>query len=369
MSKRRASKRRDPVVPSSRLPEPTAERGTRRRVVAFAALAIVCLAAGGAYLLYARDRSDSQEREAKKVTVAGRGALARFVAEPHMLFRSTAYGDTYGKVAVVPTDDPKGPRALTPLSCERVDMAGGRGLCLTADRGVVTTYGGSVFDRRFHVTHTFDLPGLPSRTRVAPDGSIAAMTVFVSGDSYAGSSFSTRTIFADLRTGELLGHLEEFTVTSESGAVIDAVDRNYWGVTFAPNSDTFYATLQTGGKIYLIKGKVSTRRAQVVDDGIECPSLSPDGTRIAYKKRIGSSLQVQWRLHVRDLATGNDVELAEHRNVDDQVEWYDDQHVLYGMPQSQSGTAETNTWVVPADGSGTARLLVPRAWSPSVQHG
>ncbi len=341
---------------------------TRNRIIGFATLAIVCLAVGAGYLLYARDRSNAEERNAKKVSVADRSELDAFVSEPNMLFRSTAYGDTYGKVSVVPIDAPDGPRAVTPLSCERVDMAGRRGICLTADRGVITTYGGLVFDEKFRMTHEFDLPGLPSRARVAPDGDLAAMTVFVSGDSYAGSSFSTRTIFVDLGSGELLGNLEDFEVTDD-GAVVDAVDRNYWGVTFAPDSDTFYATLQTNGQIYLIKGKVSERSAKVVDEGIECPSLSPDGTRIAYKKRIGDALSVEWRLHVRDLRTGEDVELSENRNVDDQVEWFDDENVLFGLPKSQSGTAETNTWTVPADGTGQPELLVPRAWSPSVQQG
>ena len=271
-------------------PEPSEDHARtvrNRQLVGFGVLVLVCVAAGVGYLLYARDRSDAQEKDAKRVAVASRSDLDTFVAEPHTLFRSTAYGDTYGKVAVVPNDDPKGPRALTPLSCERVDMAADHGVCLVANRGVLTTYGGLVFDKHFRVQHRFDLPGLPSRARVAPDGSVAAMTVFVSGDSYAENSFSTRTMFVDLDTGELLGNLEEFRVTND-GSVVDAVDRNFWGVTFAPDSDTFYATLQTGGQIYLIKGKLSDRTAKVVDKGIECPALSPDGTRIAYKKRIGN---------------------------------------------------------------------------------
>ena len=48
----------------------------------------------------------------------------------------------------------------------------------------------------------------------------------------------------------------------------------------------------------------------------------------------------------------------------DQVEWLDDQRVLYELPRS--GSAKTDVWVIPADGSGTPAILVPHACSPSV---
>ena len=38
---------------------------------------------------------------------------------------------------------------------------------------------------------------------------------------------------------------------------VTAVDVNFWGVTFARDSDRFYATMATGGKTYLIEGSVS----------------------------------------------------------------------------------------------------------------
>jgi len=37
----------------------------------------------------------------------------------------------------------------------------------------------------------------------------------------------------------------------------------------------------------------------VIDEDVEYPSLSPDETRIAFKRRQGSN----WRLHVLDLDT------------------------------------------------------------------
>ena len=68
----------------------------------------------------------------------------------------------------------------------------------------------------------------------------------------------------------------------------------------------------------------------MIHENVECPSLSPDGTRIAYKKRTGSS-STPWHLTVLDLATMRETPLAETRSVDDQVEWLDDDHVLYGV--------------------------------------
>jgi hypothetical protein len=38
--------------------------------------------------------------------------------------------------------------------------------------------------------------------------------------------------------------------------------------------------------------------------------------------------------------------------------------VIYGLPRE--GTAETDVWVVPADGTGSPAVYIPYAWSPSV---
>jgi len=39
---------------------------------------------------------------------------------------------------------------------------------------------------------------------------------------------------------------------------------------------------------------------------------------------------------------------------------------VYGLPRSAAGTATSDIWTVPADGSGTPTLLVHDAWSPAV---
>jgi hypothetical protein len=336
------------------------------RVALFTVLVVVCVAVGGAYVVYARGNNPRNGKPTEPLAAGSDAARAAVMAEPHVVFRNTELGSNYGKVEVVPLSAPAGPRFVTPLQCDRVAMGRRVGVCLTTEQGVVTTYRGEIFDAQFRVVHEFPLPGLPSRVRLSPDGKYAAMTVFVYGDSYAADNFSTRTLFVDTSSGAVLGDLEGFDVT-EDGQTVTAISRNYWGVTFAADSNTFYATLAVGAEIHLIQGNLKQRQAHTIADDTECPSLSPDQTRVAYKKRVGGGFTaVQWRLHVLDLRTGRDRELAETRNVDDQVEWLDNSTVLYGVPRASSGSGATDTYAVPADGSGAPTLFIRGAWSPAV---
>jgi hypothetical protein len=240
------------------------------------------------------------------------------------------------------------------LACERVYYAAGEGICMgVAASGV--DYDATVFDSRLRPRHEISLTGLPSRARVSRDGRYGAMTVFVSGDAYLESptAFSTRTTILDMASGRQLGQLEQFAVLKD-GKPFDAVDFNFWGVTFAQDPNRFYATLGTGGEHYLVEGDVRARSLRVLRDGVECPSLSPDDRRIAYKSRVGDG--ERWRLRVLDVATLEDHAVAESRSIDDQVEWLDDDTLAY--------SDETNVYTVPADGSGEARLLVKDATSP-----
>ena len=281
-----------------------------------------------------------------------------------LLFRHTGLDESFGVASVERLGT--GGRRATPLRCDRVDFAGERGVCLTTDR-FYTTHAIMVFDGAFEPLHRLPLHGVPSRVRLAPDGRLAAVTVFVSGHSYLDEGFSTETSIVDTYSGERrIANLEELRVYRD-GAPFRAIDFNFWGVTFAADGDRFYATLGTGGTTYLVEGRVSTRRADVVVEGVECPSLSPDQSRLVFKKRLPLVTGLGWRLHVMDLRSHAVTPLAELRSVDDQAEWLDDSTVLYAIPDPSAPTPMvTDVWQVPADGGGAPELLLEGASSPAV---
>src|SRR5205823_7549531 len=147
-------------------------------------------------------------------------------------------------------------------------------------------------------------------------------------------------------SGDVLGDLEQFT-TWRDGTRFSAADFNFWGVTFARDSNVFYASLRTVGdfktssgqvtrraQTYLVRGDLGLRKLTVLHENVECPSLSPDNRLIAYKKNVGPG-PAPWRFCVLDLATMAETPIAaETRSIDDQIEWLDDSHVLYGTFRS-----------------------------------
>lgn len=354
------SKRRRPAPAPA--PEPaTVGPGTvRQRVIALIAIAVVLIGGTAAYLVLSRTRQQEAVRAAPPQNTV---SLAQIAGGPRIVFRNTAIGPAYGRVAMVSLADPSGPRALTRTSCDRVFVARARTLCLASDPGVVTTYTATTFVDAAGPTQDLPLTGIPSRARLSDDAKLAATTSFVSGDSYAAANFSTRTVVSEIGTDRSLD-LETFRLIHE-GKVIKPADRNYWGVTFGGDDDAFYVTVKFGSKTWLASGRFSTRTVQTIRSDAECPSLSPDGTKVAYKK-LGTRGPGDWRLAVLDLATSKEVSLTEGHSVDDQVEWLDNDRILYGLPGEGSHAAETNVWVVPADGTGAPRMLIAKAWSPAV---
>lgn len=324
----------------------------RRRVLGVVASVVVLIAAAVGYGLSSRDRGHGVNAVA---VVSGQPVSVQ--AKGQLLFRNTADGPDFGRIATVPADRPGEPRRVAGLGCDRFATAAGTALCLSARPGVLPPMTDViVLDKDLDEIRRFELPGTPSRGRVSPDGRRVYWTMFVTGDSYAATGFSTRAGIFDLTSGQLLKSIEEMAVFLDGGRYYSS-DVNYWGITFTPDGDRFYATMGTKGKTYLVEADYRKFTAKVLRENVECPSLSPDGKRIAFKKRVSADLAAPWRLAVLDLASGQETLLAETRSVDDQAAWLDDRTVAYGL--------ESGIWAVPADGSGAARLLVERASSPA----
>jgi hypothetical protein len=335
------------------------------RVWSFVAVVATALAGTGYYIYRVRaeapaavERVDARERSRISTRIH---ELRR---QPHVAFRSLRPGADYGHLAFAGMDG-LDERIATALPCNRIYFSTRAGVCLA----VATKPAGFrayLLDSLVAVTHTLDIPGTPSRARMSSDGRLAAYTVFVGADSYLAAGLSTRTRIVEADTGRELADLESFDVT-RGGKPMRAVDFNFWGVTFRHDSSRFYATLGSAGRTYLVEGDLRTRTLTVVADDIECPSLSPDGTRIAFKKKFGSALSARWQPAILELSTRTIRLLPEPRHVDDQIEWLDDGHVLYAVTHSIGASQRrADVWKLATDGSNAPTLFIADAESPSV---
>jgi hypothetical protein len=348
---------------SAPAPEPPAPKAERWRVFGFIALCVVCVAVAVGYVAAKGGRED-RKLDATAAEAAGAPSAADLMGQPHIVVRDMAAGQA-GYAGVVASSAAASPRAVTDLACNRLYIAAGNGICLS-DRGdIINPYKVVFFGPDFQSRVEKPLPGVPSRARVSSDGKHGSSTVFVTGDSYAPGSFSTRTTIWNMVTGAEALHLEEMSVWSR-GKQLQSPDFNYWGVTFDPvNSNRFFATLGTQGHTYLVEGDMAAKRANVLRDGVECPSISPDGTRIAFKQKVkdnGADLPT-WQPAVLDLKTLQDHPLTETRTVDDQIEWLDNSTVAYAI---DTGIGAPSVYASPADGTGSPQLLIADADSPSV---
>lgn len=319
-------------------------------VVAFLAVFVTVRVATGP------DSTPAAETESADGSVT----TAEISTEEHIVYRSTSIDDSYGSVRMAALTD-LATSVGTGLQCERIDAVSTGGVCLDVDRGAVASARVLLLDGDLQVRHRLRTPGIPSRARMSPSGEWAATTTFVSGHSYADGNLSTATEIYDVDTGESLGNVERWEFIYR-GEPFRARDINVWGVSFLPGSaGDFVVTVQSGGRVHLAEGNLHQRRIVMGETVAECPSVSPSGQLIAFKRAVGSG---QWEIWARSLSDGREWRLNESRNVDDQLAWLDEETVLYGL--SRDGVATTDVWSVPADGEGTPEILVEGGWSPAV---
>jgi hypothetical protein len=331
----------------------------RRRVIAFVVVTLLCAGVAVGATLNSVDEQRAATAAAPDATEAAGDVLAAAVTDgrPVLVFRDLDR-KRYGRLAVSDIDGAN--RVRSGLNCDRVYFRGGTGVCVQRGTGLLNESTVKLLDAHLDVRAEVKVPGVPSRARVSADGKLAAVTTFVSGHSYATpGAFSTAATLIDVEAGKTIANLEKFTLIDADGDHVTPRDRNFWGVTFADDGNTFYATVAYGGETHLIRGDIAGRRLRIIHDNVECPSLSPDGKRLGFKKLVsaGAGSPEVWRFTVLDLATMRETPLAEPAPRDDQLEWLDDEHVLYGNGEE--------TWTVPADGSGAPERYLPAADSPA----
>src|SRR5215510_10310798 len=113
-------------------------------------------------------------------------------------FRYNGVDGNYGKLAYVEPANPSAIHYVQNLTCEVAYVGHQHGICMTAQRGVVTTYTAQIFDAStFQISSELVLKGIPSRTRISADDRIGAFTVFVTGHGYTTLDFSTQTLIID----------------------------------------------------------------------------------------------------------------------------------------------------------------------------
>ena len=327
---------------------------TAEDTLTFGASLIVALALVYLTVPYLRPLMQPHEH-----TVPEPSKLLTHPERPYLMVQSTKSDESYGKVLLVPFGAPAGPAYETDLSCDRSTFTGSRGVCLVTEGQTSSTPYAYVFNERFERIHKIPLAGVPSRVRVSPNGRFAAVSVSEHTHDNPLVDFIARTIIVDTNTGTSTD-LRDFRYTQD-GRLSSVGNLGIWGVTFAADSNRFFATLEMEKTNYLVEGDVAKRSVHVLRAGIECPSLSPDNTRIVYKRRVVVDDDARLRLY--DFQKGTDVAIeTEKRSIVDQVDWLDDERVMYHL----TGAQGADVWSVRVDGTEAPKILRTYAYSPAV---
>jgi len=280
---------------------------------------------------------------------------------PFLIFRTLSSSDRHGHVAIVPVPHVETPPLVSRLSCARVHYAGGHGLCIQQESaGNELQHVAYVFDKSLAPGARILLRGVPTRVRVAPDGKRAAITTYAEEETPAGERLATETVIVELPSGLQLADVREFPIdTARFAPVKGPIDVS--SVAFDLDGDRFFAAVSASGERYLVSGSLAHRAMTALRAGIASESLSPDGALLVIKKPREQGV---WQLAVLDVRTWKERDLNQgSRSVDDQVEWFGNQHVMFHDTDGET----TSLWVLSVDGSGPPRVLLKDAYSGAVQ--
>lgn len=285
----------------------------------------------------------------------------------HLLVRVASAGVDAGRVDIVSAKNGKTKESLN-LRCDRVHHGAGSVACLRTVAGQGLKL--DLADRQSKVLSTLNFPNvlLASRVRVSRNGAMAAFTGFSAGHSYTGTDFSTRTYLIDVGRKRLLADVSTFKVIESASLKLTAKRINVWGVSFDPNaSNRFVATVGADGQVFLVQGDIQAKTLTLLRAEMECPSFSPDGTRVAFKRRNPAG---GWLPAIYEFGSGREWVMKEVRSIDDQIEWLDNETIVYELvraPTSDSTAVnDTDVMVRKANGSGVSTMLRQNAGSPSV---
>ena len=285
-------------------------------------------------------------------------------AQGEVLVINRVPGDDYGRLAIRHAD---GTRTLLDRKCMRVHFAAEHGVCLSQNDGIVPTFTTTFFESVNPNVEIKAYPSaLPSRARISPDGTFSAVTAFVTGTSYVDIGTETTTIVTidEIESTRLLRGLAQFPINSDEARYRN-LDPQYWGMTFV-DEDEFYITGYYGQEPEVMRGWIDEMVLEPTGWVGSCPSLSPDGKTLVFKEMLPNGT---FELVAVDLETNDKWKLGETRSVDDQVEWLDNDTILYALhPDGADGAVqpEFDIWMIDIAEGSEPVLFLPNADSPAV---
>lgn len=259
-------------------------------------------------------------------------------------------------------------RTILDKECERLHVAAAIGLCLgPAANGDDHAYRADVIslaNAQLDVVRA-DSGVSPSRARVSSDGGWASATMIRQQgddeDEYAElGSLQTIVTIVNLGAGNST-RINRFDHPPTNGPT------TWWGVTFGPDNDQIWVTGADDDGPQIYTGSLAERTLTPTRIGASCPSISPDGKTLVVRMAEGG-VEGATDLVAIDQQTGEQWRLNEDREVVDQVEWLDNDTILYALP-ADDFSAEMRTfdvWSLDLRADAEPELFLRYASSPSV---